>query len=235
MVEWLNGFIATAGDEFVLMTATEGIVGEFNSLDLPAVAAGLKWTLNYGTNEVRLGLTRLVDVTSPSARLNSLPLTTSTGEIQLTVNLKDPVGSNGATASGVDSYDVYVAVDNGPWMLWRDDVPATQTQLVYQAAPDRRYWFRTVAKDVAGNVEADPGLAETNTRVLDYAAPITQVDSITFGATEGEMIVNFSGTDIGSSGLKTFQVWASVDGGKHEAGGRLTHSCRNRIGRSVHW
>jgi hypothetical protein len=85
--------------------------------------------------------------------------------------------------------------------------------LTYQAEPDRRYWFRAVATDVAGNVEADSGLAETNTRVLDYAAPVTQVDSFAFTQNDGEIIVNFSGADVGSSGLRTFQLWVSVDGG----------------------
>ncbi len=212
VVDWINGFVASSGDEFVLMTATDGIIGQFDSVNLPTVTSGQQWMLIYGDNDVRLRLTQPMDVTAPTGRFNPLPLSTNTGEITLNVTLEDQVGADGVPASGVASYDVFVAVDNGPWTLWMNDVPASQTQLTYQADPDRRYWFRAVATDVAGNVEADSGLAETNTRVLDYAAPVTQVNSVDVDESNGSMTIHFSGADVANAGLKEFQVWVSVDG-----------------------
>jgi len=152
------------------------------------------------------------DSTPPSAVIAPLPLSWSNDTIVLNVTLIDPAGALGEVVSGVASYDVFVAVDSGGWSLYAADMPASQTQVTYTAQSDHRYWFRAVAKDAAGNVESDLGLAEANTRTLDFTPPTTSIVSSTTDDVTGQITLQFSGTDIGGSGLREFQVYVSVDG-----------------------
>ncbi len=50
------GFTPVVGDSFVLMTATNGVNGAFDSVNLPAAPLGSVWDLVVGPNEVRLNL-----------------------------------------------------------------------------------------------------------------------------------------------------------------------------------
>jgi hypothetical protein len=61
-VELMPGFTPVAGDSFLLMTAADGITGDFASVDLPAPPLGSDWDLSVGTNEVRLTLVDLAQV-----------------------------------------------------------------------------------------------------------------------------------------------------------------------------
>lgn len=156
------------------------------------------------------------DETSPTATIQSLPLTWLSNTITLNVDLLDPNGPAGEPLSGVAAYDVYVAIDSGNWTLFADDVPATQTQVTYTPESDHRYWFRAIATDVAGNVEVDSEIAETNTHTLDLDAPVTQVTSATTDQATGVISLLFDGTDAGGSNMAQFEVYVSVDGGDAE-------------------
>jgi ELWxxDGT repeat protein len=154
-----------------------------------------------------------VDETPPTATIDPLPLSWASSTITLNVSLNDPNGPVGEPVSGVASYDVYIAVDHGGWTLFANDLPATQTQVNFAAQSDRRYWFRAVATDGAGNEEVDSGLSETNTKTSDFDAPVTQVKSTLVDAASGIVTLQLEGTDSGGSGLKEFEVFVSTDGG----------------------
>jgi VCBS repeat-containing protein len=158
------------------------------------------------------------DTTAPVAIVQPLPLTWSSSTITLHITLDDPPGADGGVVSGVASFDLFVAVDSGGWSLFADDIPASETSVAFPAQSNHRYWFRAVATDVAGNreVELSPPPAETNTKTLDFDAPVTQVTLATVNESEGRITLDFSGTDSGGSGLKEFRVYVSIDGATPE-------------------
>jgi hypothetical protein len=57
-VQLVNGFLPNAGDTFSILSATGGVTGTFDTMptELPALAGGLKWQINYGANDVVLAI-----------------------------------------------------------------------------------------------------------------------------------------------------------------------------------
>lgn len=55
-VELLDGFQPAIGDAFTFLTATNSISGSFASVQLPALASGRQWQLNYGPNAIILSV-----------------------------------------------------------------------------------------------------------------------------------------------------------------------------------
>lgn len=53
-VRLINGFTPGSDDAFVLMSASNGIIGTFDSVSLPPAPSGLEWKLFVESNEVRL-------------------------------------------------------------------------------------------------------------------------------------------------------------------------------------
>jgi hypothetical protein len=158
----------------------------------------------------------LVDLTPPTSQVAPLPLTETSYAIPVTVNGSDP----GMQASGVASYAIFVAVDgapfsNTPWMI----VPASNPTAVYPGEGGHHYYFRSVATDVAGNVENKPVTIESGTYVPDLTAPVTAVDAATPDASSATFTVNVTGADSGGSGLATFALEVQVDNGSVQAAG----------------
>ncbi|MCA9083759.1 MAG: hypothetical protein KDA81_06875, partial [Planctomycetaceae bacterium] len=156
------------------------------------------------------------DTTAPSATIRLLPLSTSSSQVALNIDLHDPAGPDGQPVSGVASYDVFVAVDDGEFTLYADDVPADLSSVVMNVSSNHRYWFRAIATDNAGNIETGAPVAEANTYVGDIAAPETSVANALPDADTGIISLQLSGTDEGNSGLQEFRVYVSIDNGPAE-------------------
>ncbi|MEZ6125358.1 MAG: hypothetical protein R3C49_19590 [Planctomycetaceae bacterium] len=156
------------------------------------------------------------DLIAPTATVQALPLSTATPTFDVVVSLNDPASNNGQPVSGVTTYNLYVAVDSGEFTLYAANVPATQTSVTFTPDSNRRYWFRAVATDAAGNVEVSSTAPEANTYVSDVTAPETSVTSATPNAATGEITLNITGTDAGNSGLDRFLVYVSIDGAAAE-------------------
>jgi hypothetical protein len=69
--------------------------------------------------------------------------------------------SGSDAGSGIASYDVYVSEDGSAWTLWLSGV--TSTSGFFQGTLDHTYAFRSVARDLAGNVQPLPSSAQTTT------------------------------------------------------------------------
>lgn len=168
-----------------------------------------------GAVQAKVNVTAVnVDATAPMATVRPLPLTTTTSIITLTIDANDAAGAVGDPVSGVSSYDAYVAVDSGAWTLFADDVPATQSTVNFTGTSNHRYWFRAVAKDNAGNTEAELATpnSEANTFVTDFEGPNTAVTSATADA-NGLFTLNLQGSDVGGSTVGRFQVFVKIDDG----------------------
>jgi RHS repeat-associated protein len=73
-------------------------------------------------------------------------------------------GADEAYGSGIESFDIYVARDSGPYSLW---IQGTQELIAdYFGENGHDYTFYSVGHDRAGNKEAFPAEADTATEIL---------------------------------------------------------------------
>jgi hypothetical protein len=113
------------------------------------------------------------------------------------------------SGSNAASYGIYVSDNGGPLTLWWFGTTATST--TFTGVDSHTYGFASVATDNLGNREPPPALAQAFTRV-DATPPVSAVAGLpTFSPTG--LLVHWSGSDSGGSGLRSFDVYVSVDGG----------------------
>lgn len=132
-------------------------------------------------------------------------------DFEVTVAAEDPIGPDGQPPSGLRRVDVFVAEDEGEFAFLRSLAPG-EDAFVFNGQSNRIYWFRTVAVDIAGNVENKPLAPEAIVIVGDFDAPETRVDSLE-AADSGLIGLNLIGTDSGGQGLAAFDVFVAIDGG----------------------
>jgi hypothetical protein len=163
-------------------------------------------------------VTWLMDTTPPTSKVNPLPTTETSYSFTVSVTGSDPAPASepGIVTSGVASYAIYVAIDNGPFALWTT-VPASNPSATYTGQARNHYYFRSVATDLAGNVESKPVTIEAATYVPDLTPPVTKVTSATINTSTDLFTLNLSGTDSGPSGLATFDVFVQVDPGSQNS------------------
>ena len=104
-------------------------------------------------------------------------------------------------------------VDGHAWTLWQT-LPAGSPSAVFTGQSGHSYAFRSIARDVAGNVESKAVRIEAGTYVPDLTAPTTAVTSVNDDT--ATFTVNFEGTDSGGSHLRFFDVYVRIDGGSPE-------------------
>jgi hypothetical protein len=105
------------------------------------------------------------DQTPPSSQV--LPLAANSGE-RIAVAWS---GEDNARGGGVATYDLYVSEDDGPFLLWLAQTPASGA--VYTGVQGHTYAFYSVATDLAGNVEVIPGAPDARTAVTLFNRPPT--------------------------------------------------------------
>ncbi len=67
------------------------------------------------------------------------------------------------SGAGVGSFDVYVAIDRGPFSLWLPQTPLAES--VYHGTPGHVYAFYSQARDNVGHIEAPPASPDAQTEV----------------------------------------------------------------------
>jgi RHS repeat-associated protein len=78
-------------------------------------------------------------------------------------------GADDAGGSGIASYDIFVAVDGGPFTLWLDNTTALTAQ--YDGIIGHTYSFYSRATDNVGHVEAAPAAGDSSTLVVPPLEP----------------------------------------------------------------
>jgi hypothetical protein len=113
----------------------------------------------YGANPpiVTPMVTNAIDASLPTSAVLPLPAENNgTVEVQWT-------GSDANGSSGIASFDIYVARDRGPYLLWQ--IATTETSATFTGEPGSIYHFYSVARDAAGNTELAPESADAFTTV----------------------------------------------------------------------
>ncbi len=97
-----------------------------------------------------------IETTAPKSHVLPLPEWAASKSFPVTWKGSD-------TPSGVESFTIYVAEDDGAYAVWQQDV--TTTSATYAGTPGHKYKFYSVVKDNAGNVEAAPSVPDAVTKV----------------------------------------------------------------------
>ncbi|MCC6511317.1 MAG: hypothetical protein IT423_19605 [Pirellulaceae bacterium] len=154
------------------------------------------------------------DVTPPTSAVSPLPAQATSLDIPIYIVGIDPVGAGELVASGILEYDIFVSIDSGP-VTWFATVPHVLPATVYRGTSNHTYFFRSVAKDLAGNIENEPVSPDAQIRVGDLDPPQTRVESAVANSS-GRFTVNMSGQEFGGGQLRYFDLFVSIDGGTAE-------------------
>lgn len=145
------------------------------------------------------------DVTPPESLIATLPSTSSSLTFPLSVSAYDP---GGPAASGVAEIDFYYST-GGPFIKFAT-TPASNPSADFTGSANTTYWFRSIARDYAGNVEVKT-TADTYTRIGDVLPPTTQVTSATHSSS-GLFTINMTGTKASGAPMTAFDVYVVIDG-----------------------
>ena len=144
------------------------------------------------------------DATAPVTLITALPAASASQTLNIAVTGIDP----GAGASGVLEFDLYVS--SGGAFTKFATVPAASPTTTFTGSANTTYWFRSLGRDVAGNVETKT-TSDTFTRIGDVVPPSTNVTSAV-PTSNGLFTVQMTGTKISGTPLTVFDVYVSIDG-----------------------
>ena len=118
-----------------------------------------------------------VDGISPASAMESLAASTPVGTT---------IGWGGSDeGSGIERFDVWRKIDDGPLALWLDHT--TLTEVAMPGTVGRTYGFAVSASDGVGNVEAAPTAVQQSTVAVEPpAAPTAPSTPRSVGATAGD-------------------------------------------------
>ncbi|GAB5406689.1 MAG: hypothetical protein Aurels2KO_49200 [Aureliella sp.] len=165
-VDALNGFLPPNNDSGV----GEGFVSY--GIDVPqTLTTGTRLdaeaSIVFDLNEAIITppIFNTIDAGAPTAIVDQLAPVTSSSTLSVSWTGADDVGG-----SGIATFDVFVATDNGPFEPFL--LGTSQTTANFVGEDGKSYAFRAVATDNVGFVEADPGIAESTTTIRLNSAPV---------------------------------------------------------------
>jgi hypothetical protein len=146
------------------------------------------------------------DTTPPTSSVAALPAFATTTSITVSWSGTDNTGG-----SGIATYDIFYTDNGGAPKTFQ--TATTLTSAVFTGQDGHTYAFYSVATDKAGNRQATPTSAQATTHV-DITPPTSTVAALSSNITSTSFTVSWSGSDTaGGSGLKSFDVLVSTDGG----------------------
>jgi len=97
-------------------------------------------------------------------------------------------GQDDASGSGVESFDVFVSTNSGPFGLWLQGTMNTSAAFIGELG--KTYAFYSIARDQVGNVESAPATADAHTMVITNAPLLSLVPNQVAGVGESIVISN---------------------------------------------
>lgn len=121
-----------------------------------------------------------IDITRPTSTVQPLAATQNlpTFEVKWTGNDLE---------SGIGSYSIYVSENGGPFYLWLRDAITLGEPFV--GSKGNSYAFYSVARDLAGNVEAIPDKPDTVTKVDNILAYEADIMPRPWGSADGKVTI----------------------------------------------
>jgi len=108
------------------------------------------------------------DLTNPASHVQPLPASESSANFTVQWTGSD-------AGSGISDYTIYVSDNGGAYAAWISNSALTQS--IYTGVNGHTYRFYSIARDVAGNVEAGKNAAEATTVVKTGAGCASDVSS----------------------------------------------------------
>ncbi|MEM6779115.1 MAG: hypothetical protein AAF670_15765, partial [Planctomycetota bacterium] len=176
---------------------------------LEDIAVNLYGGFNRASNTLVVPVVITEDTLAPESSVEALPPTADQLTFDVTVSANDVDGLDPQEViSGVADVDLYVATNDGPFELYETKVSQDSTQtFTFTGENETQYWFRSVARDLAGNEETEPIVADASTYVPDLTAPSTEVVAIeVINGGAHVWSVRVSGSDEGGSGLDRIRL-----------------------------
>jgi RHS repeat-associated protein len=144
-----------------------------------------------------------IDAVPPTSTVTPLPAF-SPGSFTVNWSGQDDPGG-----SGINSFEVWVSDNGGPFTLWLDETTATSA--TFTGLDGHSYGFYSIAFDNAGNTQPIPAGAQATTEV-DATPPTSMVTALPV-TSPPSFTVSWSGSDNpGGSGLAYFSVYVSDNG-----------------------
>ncbi len=113
-----------------------------------------------------------IDNSAPASHILPLPATVWQNQF-----LVQWTGQDDAGGSGIASYDIYVSVDDGEYLLWLDHT--TQTFALYEAEYGHSYSFYSIARDHVGHLELPPTAGQPDaTTAVKLLSPDINGDNV---------------------------------------------------------
>jgi uncharacterized protein (TIGR03437 family) len=132
-------------------------------------------------------VTNTLDADAPVSTVNALPLSSST-TFTLSWSGSDPAGG-----SELQSFDIWVSENDGPYQPFLSG--ATDTSAQFTGQPGRAYRFYSIARDNAGNVEAAPAQADAVTTVQNPVPTFTSLTPNSAQACGAAFTLTVNGTN----------------------------------------
>ena len=134
-------------------------------------------------------VTNTLDADAPASAVASLPAISSQ---TFTINWS---GEDVAGGSGLQSYDVFVSENDGPYQPLMTGT--TETSQEFTGQPGSTYRFYSIARDNAGNVESPPAAPDAVTMIRQEQNPLPVLSGLAPNSTAAgspEFTLNVSGT-----------------------------------------
>jgi uncharacterized repeat protein (TIGR01451 family) len=147
-------------------------------------------TIIFDTEEpiVTNTVTNTLDADAPASAVAQLP---ATSEQTFTINWS---GDDAAGGSGLQSYEVWIAENDGPYQPLINGT--TETSKEFTGQPGSTYRLYSIARDRAGNVESPPAAPDAVTTVKQEQNPLpvlSGLDPNSTAAGSPEFTLNISG------------------------------------------
>lgn len=142
---------------------------------------------SYGIDQLQIGVDSYsdgvtTDFTNPQITTTTVQYNILSNSYSLSWSGSD---TNGASNSGIASYDVQYSADQTTWREWRNQV--TTTSDTFQASDNNTYHFRVRARDNAGNVSA--------WSYTDHTPPTAEITGLSSVQTSNTFTVSWTATD----------------------------------------
>jgi hypothetical protein len=154
-VQWLSG----TGQSSAMFAGRDGYTIRFYSVATD-LAGNVEWKSFFPDAATT------IDISPPISSVGRLEPYQSSPDFWVSWTAGD-------ATSGVSYIDIYVSVDGGPFTVWKDNMTLDFLSATYHGAEGHEYSFYSVARDLAGNIQAVPGPAFIQTTRVDGTKPAT--------------------------------------------------------------